>query len=177
MEKEYLGKNVWERVSSMNAGHVKGTSFVYGNQVFVAGGCDSPVIEVSNLNEERLQWMISETTLPFNCSGLRSVVYQHRAVLFCACYESDHCTKLCLTAPYTCKQLCEIPQPPRGECTVVAFEQKVLIFGGSSDEHGNYLKDVLEFDLTAREFKLKLCLHCPVLSNLWQVYVGEIRQF
>ena len=167
VEKFSWKKNVWERVSSMNVGHVKGTSFVYGNQVFVAGGCDSPIIEVSNLNEERLQWMISETTLPFNCSSLRSVVYQNRAVLFCACYESDHCTELCFTPPYTCKQLCEIPQPPRGEYTVVAFEQKVLIFGGSSHEHGNYLEDVLEFDLTTRKFKAM-----PSLPSAVQLMAG-----
>ena len=160
-------KNVWERVSSMNVGHVGATSFVYGNQVFVAGGCDSPMIEVLNLSEDPLQWEISEATLPFNCSRLRSVVYQNRAVLFCACDKNDHCTELCLTAPFTCKQLCEIPQPPREEYTVVAFEQKVLIFGGPSDEHGNYLEDVLEFDLTTREFKVM-----PSLPSAVQLMAG-----
>jgi hypothetical protein len=40
-------KNVWKRVSSMNVGRVGATSFVYENQLFVAGGCDCRVIEVS----------------------------------------------------------------------------------------------------------------------------------
>ena len=163
VEKFSWKKNVWERVSSMNVGHVGGTSFVYENQVFVAGGCDSPVIEVFNSNEDRLEWEISEATLPFNCSRLRSVVYQNRPVLFCACGKSDHCTELCLTAPFTCKELCELPQPPRREYTMVAFEQKVLIFGGTSDEHGNYLEDVLEFDLTTTDFKVMPSLPSAVL--------------
>ena len=39
-------KNFWKRVSSMNVGRKGATSFVYENQIFIAGGCDSPVIEV-----------------------------------------------------------------------------------------------------------------------------------
>ena len=89
-------KNVWERVSSMNVGRVGATSFVYDNQVFVAGGCDSPVIELLNLNEDPPRWQISKATLPFNCSSLCSVVYQYCAVLFCACSETDYCAELSL---------------------------------------------------------------------------------
>jgi hypothetical protein len=47
--------NVWERVFSMNVGRKGGTPFVYKNQVFVAGGCESDVIEVLNLNQGLLQ--------------------------------------------------------------------------------------------------------------------------
>ena len=150
-------KNVWEKVSSMNVGRMVATSFAYENQVFVAGGCDSPVIEVVNLNEVPLQWEISEATLPFSCSRFRSVVYQNRAVLFCACADNDCCTELYLTAPYTSKQLCEMPEPLRKEYTVVTFEQKVLIFGGQTDVDDFYvdiLDDVLEFDLTTKKFKV-----------------------
>ena len=147
-------KNVWERVSSINVGRAGGTSFVYENQVFVAGGCINPVIEVLNLNESQPQWKNSEAKLPFTCHILRSVVYQNRPVLFCACGKSDHCTELCLTAPYTCKKLCEMLEVPKKYYTVVAFEHKVLIFGGRNAKDGNYLEDVLEFDLTTREFKV-----------------------
>ena len=156
-------KNVWERVSSMNVGRVGATSFVYENQVFVAGGCDGPVIEVVNLNELPLQWEISEATLPFSCSRLRSVVYQNRAVLFCVCADSDCCTELCLTAPYTSKQLCEMPEPHQ-DYTVVVFEQKVLIFGGETyldDFYADFLDDVLEFDLTTKKFKVMPSLPSP----------------
>ena len=154
VEKFSWKKNVWERVSSMNVSRIGASTFVYENQVFVAGGYDNPAIEVLSLNKDPPQWKISEATLPFNCNRLRSVVYQNRPVLFCACGKSDHCTELCLTAPYTCKQLCKIPEPPRGEYTVVAFEQKVLIFGGSSSDNSNPLDSVLEFDLSTRKFKV-----------------------
>ena len=165
-------KNVWERVSSINVGRAGGTSFVYENQVFVAGGCINPVIEVLNLNESQPQWKNSEAKLPFTCHILRSVVYQNRPVLFCACGKSDHCTELCLTAPYTCKKLCEMLEVPKKYYTVVAFEHKVLIFGGRNAKDGNYLEDVLEFDLTMREFKVLSSLPSPV-SNMASVRWGD----
>jgi N-acetylneuraminic acid mutarotase len=152
-------KNVWERVSSMNVGRVGATSFVYENQVFVAGGCDSRVIEVLNLNEGLLQWDKSMAKLPYHCEP-RSVVYQNRAVLFCACGKTDYCAELCLTAPYTCKQLCKRPEPARKDYTVVAFEHKVLIFGGKSATNNRLLGSVLEFDLITNKFKAMPSLPC-----------------
>ena len=160
-------KNVWERVSSMNAGLVGATSYVYENQVFVAGGSDSPAIEVLNLNEDSLQWKISEATLPFVCERLRSVVYQDRAILFCACQKSDNVAELHLTPPYTCKQFCEIPELPRIHYTVVAFEHKVFIIGGSSADSSNLFDCVFEFDLTTREFKVM-----PSLPSAFQHMAG-----
>ena len=165
-------KNVWERVSSMNVGRKGATSFVYENQIFVLGGCFSPAIEVLDLNEDSVQWKLSDATLPFNCTSLRSVVYQNRAVLFCACNKSDHCTELCLTAPYTCKQLCEMPEPPRKCSTVVGFEHKILIFGGINVKDDNYLEDVLEFDLTTREFRVLPSLP-GVVSSMAGVRWGD----
>ena len=146
-------KNVWERVSSMKVGRKRATSFVYEDQLFVAGGCDSLAIEVLNLNEGLLRWYESMAKVPFVCE-VHSVVYQNCAILFCACNKSDYCAELCLTAPYVCRTLCKIPQPPRQKYTVVAFEHKVLIFGGGSGSTvANLLDSVLEFDLSTNEFR------------------------
>ena len=146
-------KNVWERVSSINVGRAKGTSFVYENQVFVAGGCINPVIEMFNLNEKPLQWKISQATLPFDCSRLHSVVYQNCAILFCACRRNDRLGELCLTSPYTCKQFCKMPYSPRIEYTVVAFEHKVLVFGGSHATNDDFLDHVFALDLRTKEYQ------------------------
>ena len=144
--------NVWQRVSSMTVGRKGATSFVYENQLFVAGGCDSRAIEVLDLNEGLLQWDESMAKVPHHCEP-RSVVYQNRAVLFCACGKTNYCAELCLTAPYNCKQLCKMPEPARKCYTVVAFENKVLIFGGQSVTTGHLLDSVLEFDLSTNKFK------------------------
>ena len=119
--------------------------------------------------------MISEATIPFVCKSLRSVVYQNGAVLFCACGENDHCTELCLTPPYTCKQLGKMPGPPRKDYTLVVFEHKVLIFGGRNVEECNHREDVLEFDLTTRILKVMPSLPSAV-PNMAGVRWG-IRQF
>jgi hypothetical protein len=147
-------KNAWERMSSMSVGREGATSFVYENQLFVAGGCDSRVIEVLNLNEDSMQWDESVAKVPYHCKYLRSVVYQNRAGFFCRCKKTDYCAELCLTAPYTCKQLCNMAEPARINYTVVAFEHKVLIFGGRSATNKNQLDSVLEFDVSTKEFKV-----------------------
>ncbi|CAB4029907.1 kelch 20 [Paramuricea clavata] len=154
-------KNVWKRVSSMNVGRVGATSFVYENQLFVAGGCDSRVIEVLNLDEDPMQWGESMAKVPYHCQYLRSVVYQNRAGFFCGCNNNDYCAELCLTAPYTCKQLCKMSDPTRINYTVVAFEHKVLVFGGSTADN-NSLDSVLEFDVSTKEFKAMPSLPCAL---------------
>ena len=57
-----------------------------------------------------------------------------------------------------------MPEPPRKFYTVVAFEHKILIFGGTHIKDGNYLEDVLEFDLTTREFRVLPSLPGVVLN-------------
>ena len=166
-------ENVWERVSSMNVGRIGATSFVYENQLFVAGGCDSDVIDVLNFSEGLLQCGVSVARVPYNCECLRSVVYQDRAILFCACGNTDYCAELCLTAPYTCKQLRKMPEPVRRNFAVVAFEHKVLIFGGRNHINNNRLFDlVLEFDLRTNEFKDMPSLPRAV-SNITGVRWGD----
>ncbi|CAB4040163.1 E3 ubiquitin- ligase PDZRN3 [Paramuricea clavata] len=157
-------KNVWERVSSMNVGRKGATSFIRGNQVFIVGGCCG-VIEVLDLNGDLLEWGILKVTLVHQCERLRSVVYQNRAVLFCACGATDYCAKLSLTAPYTCKQLCKMPEPARRDYTVVAFEHKVFIFGGRYAINFDLLHSVLEFDTNTREFKAMPPLPCALYST------------
>jgi hypothetical protein len=147
-------KNVWERVSSMNVGRKGATSFVYENQLFVAGGCDSHVIEVLNLNEAVegvLDWSESMAKMPYHCKNSRSVVYQNRAVLFCACRKTSNCAELCLTAPFTFKLLLQIPELEMERYTVVAFEHKVLILGGKSGSE--LLDSVFEVDVSTNEIK------------------------
>jgi hypothetical protein len=154
--------NAWERVSSMNTGRKGATSFVYENQVFVAGGCPSGVIEVLNLNENQLEWGEFVATLPYYCVRLLSVIYQNRVIFFCTRYTDhvDSCVELCLTEPYTFKELCSMPRPARKHYRVVAFEHKVLIFGGKCGVQ--ILDDVLEFDLSTNTFKAMPPLPCAL---------------
>jgi hypothetical protein len=171
-------KNVWERVSSMNADRKGATSFVYENKVFVAGGCDSNKIEVLDLNSDStneglLNWTEFEATIPHYCTYFRSVIYRNRAVLFCACKRTGaHSVELSLTPPYTCTQLCKLPDPPRKHYRVVAFEHKVLIFGGRNVANNQLLDSVLEFNLITNEFNSMPSLPY-VVENMAAVRWGD----
>jgi hypothetical protein len=147
----------------MNTGRKGATSFVYENQVFVAGGCCSCVIEVLNLNENHLKWGELVATLPYYCVRLLSVIYQNRVIFFCTCDETDtvdSCVEFSLTEPYTYKELCSMPEPARKHYRVVAFEHKVLIFGGKSGDQ--IVDNVSEFDLTTNTFKAMPPLPCAL---------------
>ena len=154
--------NVWKRVSPMNNCRIGATSFVYENQLFVAGGCGNDIIEV--LKKLQSKWEVLAATLPYRCERLLSVIYQNRAILFCSTdYRTDDvdtCVELSLAEPYTCKELCSMPEPARIHYRVVAFEHKVLIFGGYSGDR--ILDNVLEFDLTTNTFKAMPPLPCAL---------------
>ena len=146
--------NVWQKVSSMAVGRVGATSFVHEDQLFVAGGCDSDVIEVLNLNKSLLKWDDQTVaSIPFHCENLRSIAYHNRVVFLCACSKNDNCAELCLTAPFIYKQLCQVPAPGRKDYTCVAFGHKILIFGGHNTANGDLLDNVSEFDVIKNEFK------------------------
>jgi hypothetical protein len=165
-------KNVWKRVSSMNVCRKGATSFVYGNQVYIVGGCESRIIDVLNLNGGLLQCHKFTTNLTYHCE-FRSVVYQNRAILFCVCGMNHDCLELGLVFPYTFKRLCKVPEPARRNYAVVAFEHKVLLFGGKcTSSSRDYLNTVLEFDLNTSEFKEKPSL--PYFSsNLTSIRWGN----
>ena len=175
VEKFSWKKNVWERMPAMNVGRKGATSFVYENQLFVAGGCDSDKIEVLDLKSDynnEICWTGFETTIPHHCKYFRSVIYRNRAVLFCACRKTGHCVELSLTTPYTCTQLCKIPDPARKHYRVVAFEHKVLIFGGRNVANNQLLKSVLQLNLSTNEFKAMPALPYSV-ENMAAVRWGD----
>ncbi len=134
-------ENVWERVSSMNVGRMGATSFVYENQLFVAGGCDSDVIDVLNFNEGLLQCGVSVAKVPYIVNASAPWFTRTAQFFFAHAVTRDYCAELCLTAPYTCKHLCKMPEPARRNFAVVAFEHKVLDFGGRSHISNNRLFD------------------------------------
>ena len=102
--------NFWKQLPSMTLRRIGATSFVYENQLYVAGGCDSEIIEVLNLSE--CEWVDCMNILPYHCKQLHSVVYHNCAIYFCACAETDDILQLSLTEPNTYKRLSRILFPP-----------------------------------------------------------------
>ena len=149
-------KNCWFEVSPMNEGHVGASSFIYKDQLFVAGGALCKTIQTLDLNVLPLRWRKFPGKRPFMCDDHQTVVCQNTVIHIGGFnYEkrgtSNVISELQLTWPCTVKELCQMSEP-RNCHSAEVFEDKVLILGGSNISDGN-LDSVLEFDPKRNECK------------------------
>ena len=144
-------KNCWFEVSPMNEGHEGASSFIYKDQLFVAGGALCKTIETLDLNLLPLRWRKFPEKLPFMCDDHQTVVCQD-TVIHSGGYNyerremSNVISELQLASPSSCtmKAICQMPEQ-RDRHSAEVFEDKVLILGGINDNDGT-LDSVLEFD-------------------------------
>ena len=160
-------KNGWFEVSPMNEKHAQASSFIYKDQLFVAGGKRSRTIETLDLSVLPLKWRGFPKN--FGCVDLQTVVYQERVINIGGHsgrgYElSNEISELQLTPPYNVKELCLMPR--RRHCHgAEIFEDKVLILGGEeffpAKDDVFAVNSVLEFDI-----KTNQCKKMPPLPRL-----------
>ena len=162
-------KNGWFEVSSMNERHDRASSFIYKDQLFVAGGYRCKTVETLDLSVLPLKWRKFPGKLPYECFEHQTVVYQEH-VIFIGGYNDDEgersnmISELQLTSFYTVKELCQMPEP-RSCHGAEIFEDKVLILGGEkSDAREDYLDSVLEFDVKTNQCKEMPPLPRPLTS-------------
>ena len=161
-------KNGWFEVSPMNEEHVNASSFIYKDQLFVAGGLRSKTIETLDLSVLPLKWRKFPRELPFRCDDFQTVVCQQTVIHiggfnYDKRQKSNMISELQLTSPSSCfmKELCQMPEPRICHSAEV-FEDKVLILGGCNDS-GITLGSVLEFDLKRNECKEMPKLPVPLM--------------
>ena len=165
-------KNGWFEISSMNEEHIRASSFIYEDQMFVVGGFDSETIETLYLNELPLKWKKCATDLPYFCIHHQTVVHQQR-VIHIGGYnqnmdrKSDVISEFQLTSPSIMKELCRMPESRYCHGAEIV-DDKVLIFGGET-EGNNRLNSVLEFDPKKNECKRMPPLPYP-LSRMATVH-------
>ena len=158
-------KNGWVEVSPMNEDHIEASSFIYKDQLFVAGGDCGKTIETLDLSALPLKWIKFHGKLPYGCSSHQTVVYQE-CVIHIGGFSYDKgegsnvISELQLTPPYNVKELCQMPEP-REYHRAEIFEDKILIFGGVCEE---YLDSVLEFDVKTNQCKEMPPLPRPLSS-------------
>ena len=144
-------KNGWFEVSSMNEDYAGASSFIYKDQIFVAGGRSTKAIESFNLSVLPLKWRKFSRELPFKCDDFQTVVCQQTVIHiggfnWTKNQKSNMISELQLTSPSSCfmKELCQMPEP-RDCHSAEVFEDKVLILGGQNNSAAA-LDSVLEFD-------------------------------
>ena len=162
-------KNGWFEVSPMNEKHVEASSFIYKDQLFVAGGVRCKTIETLDLNVLPLKWIKFAGKLPYRYRDHQTVVYQKRVIHIGGFnYNkrelSNVISELQLTPPYNVKELCQMPEP-REYHRAEIFEDKILILGGQkSSKCEDYLDSVLEFHLKTNQLKEMPPLPRPLRS-------------
>ena len=161
-------ENGWFEVSSMNENHAGASSFIYKDQLFVAGGNRSKTMETLDLSVLSLKWKKFPGKLPFDCDDFQTVVCQ-QTVIHIGGYNDDKrqtsnmISELQLTSPSSCfmKELCQMPEPRICHSAEV-FEDKVVILGGCNNTNDT-LDSVLEFDPKRNKCKEMHKLPVPLM--------------
>ena len=162
-------KNGWYEVSPMNEEHERASSFIYKDQLLVAGGFCCKTAETLDPSVLPLKWRKFPGKLPHKCNGHQHVVYQEHVIHIGGFnYDEDEWSNVIgewqLTSPYNVKELCQMPQP-RAFHGAEIFGDKVLILGGEkSDACEDYFDSVLEFDVKTNQCKEMPPLPRPLTS-------------
>ena len=163
-------KNGWlQLVSPMNEERTQASSFIYQDQLFVAGGFKSKTIESLDLRVLPLKWSKFPGNLPYASCNHQTVVYQQRVIHIggfnhAKRERSNVISELQLSSPVNVKELCQMPKA-RSFHGAEIFEDKVLILGGETlGVCKDYLDSVLEFDVNSNQCKEMPPLPRPLAS-------------
>ena len=153
----------------MNQPRAGSASCVYNNNIMVTGGFNGQdgldSIEVLNMNQHPLRWMMFQCTLPFKLYDHVAIVYQDKLYVIGGRNESENKTshaihELSLAAPYSAKVQARMPQP-RQNHRVEIVNGKFFIFGGRTTGLSKDPTDsVLVYDLYTKKFQ-----PCPSLPK------------
>ena len=152
-------ERTWSPLQSMPKKHHGATSFVYNNQVVIAGGyCfgsghfdDMIKMNVDPHPDLSTHWSECPVKLPTKIAYHSSVLYNDK-LMVTGGYDgndtSDKIHEVQVVPPYTVKTLSRMPEPRRDHCTEV-FDDSLLILGGTTT-HGHYrnnLSSVVLYDI------------------------------
>ena len=152
----------------MNQPRVVSASCVYNNNIMVTGGYNGQdglhSIEVLNMNQLPLRWMMFQSILPLKLSGHVAIVYQDKLYVIGGHNWSENKTsdlihELALAAPYRAKVQARMPQPRQNHRAEIV-NGKLFIFGGRTTVNSKDATDsVLVYDFITK--KLKPCPSLP----------------
>ena len=133
-------QRTWSPLQSMSKRRHGATSFVYNNQIVVAGGyCagsgyldDMIRINVDPLPDLSIHWRECRVKLPAKLRYHSGVMYDDKLMVTGGDDGNDTSDKIHemqVVPPYTVKTLSRMPEPRRDHCTEI-FDDSLLIVGG-----------------------------------------------
>ena len=135
-------ERTWSPLQSMPKTRWGATSFVYNNQVVIAGGfCagsgrvdDMIRMNVGPRPDLSADWSECPVKLPAKLSYYSSVLYDDKLMVTGGLHgksTSDRIHEVQVVPPHTAKTLSQMPEPRRNHCTEI-FDDSLLILGGKT---------------------------------------------
>ena len=151
-------EKTWSLLESMPKKRLGATSFVYNNQVVIAGGfCAGSgyVDDMIKMNVDlhpdlSTHWSECPVKLPTKMEYHSSVLYNHKLMVTGGRDGNDTFDKiyeLQVVPPYGVKTLSRMPEPRQCHCTEI-FDASLLILGGTTScSCGKNLSSVVLYDI------------------------------
>ena len=151
-------QKTWSPLQSMPKNRDGATSFVYNNQVTIAGGyCDETgyVDNMIRMNVDphpdlSTHWSDCPIKLPAEIVHHRSVLYNDKLMVTGGSHRnatSDKIYEVQVVPPYTVKTLSRMPEPRQSHCIEI-FDDSLLILGGRTTYVcQNNLSSVVLYDI------------------------------
>ena len=158
-------QRTWSPLQSMPKERDGATSFVYNNQVVIAGGfCygygyvdDMIRMNVDPLPDLSIHWSECPVKLPAKLAYHSSVLYDNKLMVTGGrdgYATSDKIHEVQVVPPYTVKTLSRMPEPRQDHCTEI-FDDSLLIVGGrTTGVCQNSLRSVVLYDIKNNACKL-----------------------
>ena len=134
-------KRTWAPLPAMKEHRSAATSFLYENQIIMAGGYNGETglhdMEMIKIDQELLQWVKFPAKFPAKLTCYKTVVYKDRLFVVGGFNWNEICHskaiyEVLLIPPYSTKLLCKMPQP-REYHGAELIDNKVFILGGQTD--------------------------------------------
>ena len=167
-------------LKSMPKKRWKATSFVYNNQVFIAGGvCDGTgQVDMIRMNvdphpDPSTHWSDCPIKLPARLVHHSSVLYNDKLMVtggYDGNATSDKIHEVQVVPPYTVKTLSRMPGPRQRHCTEI-FDDSLLILGGTTTGYSeNNLSSLVLYDIknsVCKQLKPLPYQVCEMASVRW----------
>ena len=151
-------QRTWTPLQSMPIKRYGATSFLYNNQVFIAGGSREfadYLDKIIRMNagphpDLAIHWSDCPIKLPAKMAYHSSVLYNDK-LMDTGGYDgnatSDKIQEVQVVPPYTVKTLSKMPGPKQRHCTEI-FDDSLLILGGTTGSFGqNVVSSVVLYDI------------------------------
>ena len=151
-------QRTWSPLQYMPKQREGATSFVYNNQIVVAGGyCagsgyfdDMIRMNVDSQPDLSIHWRECPVKLPVKLAFHSSVLYNDKLMVtggYDVNATSDKIHKVQVVPPYNVKTLSRMPEPRQNHCTEI-FDDSLLILGGrTSSSCQDNLSSVVLYDI------------------------------